>query len=253
MTEQAKWNVVWITGASTGIGYELARLLDREVETLVVSARSADKLAKLGETSSHIISRPLDVADRDSVNQCVKEIEHSYGGIDLAVLNAGIWSPMRASEIDIDIIRQAMEVNYFGVMNALASVLPGMLARGQGHIAITASVAGYRGLPKSISYGPTKAALINLAETLKSELAPRGITISLINPGFVDTPMTESNTFPMPQIISAEKAASEMLDGLKKEKFEIIFPFGFGLVMKCLRLLPDRAFFWFVRKFVTRG
>jgi len=122
------------------------------------------------------------------------------------------------------------------------------LARKKGHIAITASVAGYRGLPGAIAYSPTKAALINLAEILHAELSPQGITISLVNPGFVDTPMTQDNPFPMPQIITSKQAATRMLEGLKKQKFEINFPYRFTLMMKLLRILPDTVFFWLMRR-----
>ena len=151
-------------------------------------------------------------------------------------------------EIDIDAIRSGVEVNYMGVVNALAALVPRMRERGQGHIAIVASVAGYRGLPRATAYGPTKAALINLAETLKSELEPFGITVSVVNPGFVDTPMTSDNPFPMPGIMPADKAAQALLAGLEKRRFEIIFPRGFVYAVKLLRILPYRLFFWYVSR-----
>ena len=246
----AKWNTVWVVGASSGIGYELARLLDGLVETVAVSARSKENLAELARVGGSSVSYTLDISDAAAVADCVKQIEAAHGSIDLAVLNAATWSQMDAAEFDLDAVRRGIDVNYMGVVNALHAVLPPMLARGRGHIAITASMAGYRGLPQSIAYGPTKAALINLAETLKTELAPKGILVSLVNPGFVDTPMTRNNPFPMPQIISAPKAAENMLAGLQAGKFEIAFPFQFAMTMKFLRIIPNNLFFWIVRRFI---
>ena len=211
------WKTAWITGASSGIGLELARLLDGKVTHLAVSARSQDKLSKLAA-------------------QC----------------NAGVWQLMDVAELDLKAIRTGIEVNYMGVVHAINALLPGMLARGAGQIAIVASVAGYRGLPRSAAYGPTKAALINLAETLRTELAPRGITVSVVNPGFVDTPMTRDNPFPMPNIISAKDAAQSLLAGLERRKYEIIFPRAFVFAMKLLRLLPNAMYFWVARNFLSK-
>lgn len=246
------WKTAWITGASSGIGLELARLLDGSVEHVAVSARSRDKLEALAKDSGTIASYPLDVTDAQAVRDCVDKIESRGGPIELAVLNAGTWKLMDADELDLEAVRAGVEVNFMGVMHGINALLPGMLKRGRGHIAIVASVAGYRGLPRSIAYGPTKAALINLAETLNGELAPRGITVSVVNPGFVDTPMTRDNPFPMPGIIQAEEAAQELLKGLERRKYEIIFPRGFVYGVKVLRLLPNWLYFWVVRNFILK-
>lgn len=248
-----KWKSVWITGASSGIGLELAKLLDGDVAHIAISARSRDKLEKAQKAGRTLSAYPVDVTDKRAVAACVKEIEAAAGPIDLAVLSAGVWFPMEVDEFDLDKIRTSIDVNYMGTMNTIDALLPGMLKRGQGHLAIVASVAGYRGLPKSVAYGPTKAALINVAETLKSELEPRGIAVSVINPGFVDTPMTETNTFPMPGIIPVEDAAKKLLDGLEAGQFEIIFPRGFVYLMKSLRRMPNALFFWVVRTFIMKG
>ena len=247
-----RWKTVWITGASSGIGLELAKLLDDTVPHVAISARSEDKLNQAQDSGKTLKAYPLDVTDAPSVDACVAEIENAAGPIDLAVLNAGAWQIMDIDELDLSAVRAGVEVNYMGVVNCLHAVLPGMMSRGAGHIAIVASVAGYRGLPRSAAYGPTKAALINLAETLKTELAPRGITISLVNPGFVDTPMTRDNPFPMPGILPADEAARRMLAGLERRRYEIVFPTGFGLVMKALRLMPNALFFWALRRFVYK-
>jgi short-subunit dehydrogenase len=246
------WKTAWITGASSGIGLELARLLDGKVTYLAVSARSQDKLSKLAAQCKNVVSYPLDVTDADAVADSVGDIEAAAGPIDLAVLNAGVWQLMDVAELDLKAIRTGIEVNYMGVVHAIDALLPGMLARGAGQIAIVASVAGYRGLPRSAAYGPTKAALINLAETLRTELEPRGITVSVVNPGFVDTPMTRDNPFPMPNIISAKDAAQSLLAGLERRKYEIIFPRAFVFAMKLLRLLPNAMYFWVARTFLSK-
>ena len=246
------WKTAWITGASSGIGLELARLLDGKVTHLAVSARSQDKLSKLAAQCKNVVSYPLDVTDAAAVVDSVRDIEAAAGPIDLAVLNAGVWQLMDVAELDLKAIRTGIEVNYMGVVHAIDALLPGMLARGAGQIAIVASVAGYRGLPRSAAYGPTKAALINLAETLRTELAPRGITVSVVNPGFVDTLMTRDNPFPMPNIISAKDAAQILLAGLERRKYEIIFPRAFVFAMKLLRLLPNAMYFWVVRTFLSK-
>lgn len=252
-TKIEDWKTVWITGASTGIGRALAEHMAEPGRTIAVSARSRDKLAALEDEVTGAVAYPMDVCDADVVRRSVEDIESKHGPIDLAVLNAGTWSMTSAKGFDLDAIRTGVDVNYMGVMNALHALLPGMLERKKGHIAITASVAGYRGLPNAIAYGPTKAALINLAETLRTELASEGITVSLVNPGFVDTPLTQDNPFPMPQIMTADDAAIAMLRGLEQKKYEICFPYPFVLMTKALRLMPNAMYFWFVRKFISKG
>ena len=243
---------VWITGASSGIGRELARRVARTAAHVSVSARSLDKLRSLADECRNISAHPVDVADADAVRGVLEQIRSGHGDIDTAILNAGIWRLMDAVDLDADFARAAMLVNYLGVVNALSVLIPAMRARGRGHIVIVASVAGYRGLPKSISYGPTKAALINLAETLRCELEPLGIRVTLVNPGFVDTPMTQSNPFPMPGIVSADAAAATILEGLRARRYEIVFPTWFAAAMKILRIVPNGAYFWLVRTFVHK-
>ncbi len=250
MAEDRLWSSVWITGASSGIGYELARLMTADARHVAVSARSAEPLVDLAAAHKPITAYPLDVTDANAVAECVSAIESRSGPIDLAVLNAGTWSFGRFETHDLETIRSAFEVNYMGVVNALNALLPNFIARGAGHVAIVASVAGYRGLPNAAAYGPTKAALINLAETLRCELAPLGIAVSLVNPGFVDTPMTRDNSFPMPGLMTAPDAAEEILKGLRKGRYEIAFPRRFIWGMKLLRLVPNSLYFRFVRSFV---
>lgn len=195
----------------------------------------------------------LDVSDWTAVAGTVMKIEERFGPIDLAVLNAGIWQSIEPGDVDVAAIRKGIEVNYLGVVNCLAALVPRMAARGSGHIAIMASVAGYRGLPRAMAYAPTKAALINLAEGLKSELEPLGITISVINPGFVDTPATRGNPFPMPALMDSGEASGHLLRGLVRKRYEIVFPRRFVFAMKLLRLMPNAFFFWIIRRFVYPG
>jgi len=243
------WKVIWITGASTGIGRELALKLAACGAHVAVSARSADKLAELAGAYPNIKAYPLDVTDLDATQTAAAAIERDLGPIDLAILNAGVWLPMGASDYDPKVVTAAMGVNYFGVTNALAPLLPAMLARKSGHIAIVSSVAGYRGVPVAITYAPTKAALISLAETLYPELADQNVKLTVINPGFVDTPMTKPNTFPMPFMIPVDAAVDTIIRGLIRGKFEIVFPWRMKVLAKIMRVVPYWVFFAYLKTF----
>ena len=243
----APWRTVWITGASTGIGRELAIALAKRGVKVAASARSADKLAELAREHPNIASLPLDVADPKATADAARTVAAILGPIDLVVLNAGIWEAMTAKNFSAAKAARSMAVNYQGVVNGIEAVLPAMLERGRGHIAMVASVAGYRGMPLTAAYGPTKAAVINLAETLRNDLAERGITVSVINPGYVETPMTSVNKFPMPYLVPAQDAAARIMRGLEKRKFEIAFPWQLVTMLKIGRLLPYRVFFWLSR------
>jgi short-subunit dehydrogenase len=247
----ARWRTAWITGASTGIGRALAVELAKRGVKVAASARSSEKLAELARAHSGIAPLPLDVADAAAMAEAVRIISRTVGPIDLAVLNAGIWEAMSARNFSAAKAARSMAVNYQGIVNGIEALLPGMLERGQGHIAMVASVAGYRGFGPTAAYGPTKAAVINLAETLRNDLAFRGVAVSVINPGYVDTPMTSGNKFPMPYMISAEDAARRIIRGLEKGKFEIAFPWQLVAMMKLGRLMPNRMYFWYARTFLA--
>jgi short-subunit dehydrogenase len=246
------WRTVWITGGSSGIGEEFARLIDGRVDYVAISARSAAKLSEIARASASIKAFPIDVTDENAVNATAAAVEAACGPIDLAVLNAGTWNVVKIDAFDPAEFRTSMEVNYQGVVNGIAAVLPGMIERGSGHIAVVSSIAGYRGLPKAAAYGPTKAALINLVESLRPELEARGVKISLVSPGFVDTPLTAKNSFPMPFLMPVDKAAERMLQGLLDGRYEVIFPRRLAYALKFLRVLPNVAFFWIVRNFIFR-
>lgn len=244
------WAVAWVTGASTGIGRETAIQLAGAGVRVAASARSADRLAGLG---SGIDAFPLDVTDGASVIDTVARIEDRLGPIDLAILGAGTYHPVAIGNLDPDLFASTMQVNYLGVVNGLAALLPRMRARRAGHISWIASVAGYRGLPRAAAYGPTKAALINLAESLKPELAREGIRVSVINPGFVATPMTAQNDFPMPFLMQPEEAARKTIRGLAAGKFEITYPWPFVTLLRMARCLPYRAYFRLVDRIILGG
>ncbi|BAQ15637.1 SDR family NAD(P)-dependent oxidoreductase [Methyloceanibacter caenitepidi] len=251
-TPALPWRTAWIVGASSGLGAALAKLLDGRVGTVAISARSADSLSAMQAESKTLVAYPLDVTDADAVARCYRDIEKKAGGVDLVVLSAGTWDVVEPPEIDPAVFKKSMDVNFMGVVNVLAQAVPGMMRREAGQIAIISSVAGYRGLPKAAAYGPTKAALINLAESLHPELAAKGVTLSIVNPGFVDTPMTAVNDFPMPFLMPVDDAAQRLLQGLERKAYEITFPRRFTWAMKALRLLPNAVYFWIVRTFVLR-
>lgn len=244
--------IIWITGASSGIGKSLAALYAGRGDTVAISARSADALEKVAGTSAQIHPYPLDITDPDAVTATVSRIEADLGSIDLAILNAGVWSQMGVDEFDTAKIRKGMEVNFGGTVNCVGALIGRMKNRRSGHIAIVASVAGYVGLPQSLAYGPTKAALISFTESLKPDLDRYGVAISIINPGFVDTPMTAVNDFEMPFILEADDAAQRIAKGLDRGKFEIAFPWQLVNSLKALRRLPYSAYFAVTRRMIEK-
>ena len=242
----------WIVGASTGIGAALAERLALAGAHLALSARRSEPLAAMAERfgAGRSLALPLDIRDADALAAAARTLTASWGGIDVVILMAGDYQPMRAWEIDLAAVRSMVETNLLGAFNVLAAVTPLLMKQGGGTIALVSSVAGYRGLPRSLAYGPTKAALINLAETLYLDLHPKGIGVCVVNPGFVKTPLTDQNDFKMPALITADEAAREIMDGLGRGAFEIHFPRRFTRVLKFLRLLPYRAYFAAIRRLV---
>lgn len=239
---------VWIVGASSGIGEALARQLCAEGARLALSARNQAALGKLAAACDQALVLPLDVTGPGALAQASDELARIWGQTDLVIFNAGTYESLRAWEITPATVRKTLDVNLLSVFDGIAAVLPGMLASGKGGIAIVASVAGYGGLPRATAYGPGKAALINLAETLYLDAAPRGVGVWVINPGFVDTPLTANNDFEMPALISAAEAAREIVAGFASGRFEIHFPKRFTLLLKLLRLLPYGIYFPLVRR-----
>lgn len=242
--------VAWITGASRGIGRATALELASRGWTVHTTARSEADLATLAAeapAAGKILPLAADVTDAEAMRRCVETITEEQP-LALAILNAGVYTPMRARGFDAATAATMLDVNLKGVTNALDPVLERMIAQGTGHIAITASVAGYRGLPDAAVYSATKAGLIALCEALAMDLVDLGVRISVINPGFVDTDATAVNTFEMPFLMSPDRAARRIADGLARPGFEIAFPRRFALILRLVGLLPNRAYIWTVRK-----
>ena len=235
---------VWLVGASAGIGAALAQELAKRGARLALSARNEEKLRALNIADALIL--PCDATDVASLEGALHKLLAQCWGVDLVIYLAGDYVPMRADNFDLAQAEKVIEVNFLAAMRLTATVLPHLQAGGG--IAFVASVAGYRGLPKALAYGPGKAALIHFAEVLHLDLAPKNIGVWVINPGFVATRLTAKNDFTMPALISPEEAAILTVDGLKRGKFEIHFPKRFTLFMKFMALLPYRLYFPFIRR-----
>ncbi len=237
--------IAWITGASSGIGAAVAEQLVRKGWTVAITARAGDRLEALAAAHpGRMIAAPGDVSDAAGMAEICARIEAQSGRpVALAMLNAGAWHEMGALDFDLAGFRNTVEVNLVGTANVLAAVMPRMLARKSGQIVIVASVAGYRGLPRAVAYGASKAALISMAESLEFDLKPRGITVNVVNPGFVRTPMTATNRFPMPFLLEVDDAARRIVRGLSRGRFEITFPWQLSLPLQVLALLPHRLFY----------
>jgi len=243
---------VWVIGASYGIGAAVAVALLARGAHVALSARSADKLRDVaGDPAAArgaALIEPLDFTDAAAVAAAWHRVHAAFRRIDLVLIVAGTHSEVRAWELTDAESRALMEVNLHGPIGTVAAIVPGLLAQGRGAIGIVASLAGYRGLPKALVYGASKAALINFAETLYLDLRPRNLGVFLINPGFVKTPLTDRNEFRMPHLISAEDAADEIIHGLERREFEIHFPKAFSRQLRFLRHLPYRLYFAAVRR-----
>ena len=246
-------SLAWITGASSGIGAALARRLARDGRDVAVSARNADALARLAaEGGGRIHAFALDVTDAEACAATLDAIEAAHGAIDLAVLNAGTHRPTPLRDFTVEAVRGLVETNLMGVVNCLAPALARMHRRRAGHVAVVASVAGYGGLPSASAYGATKAALINMTEALRPECGAAGIKLQLVCPGFVKTPLTDKNAFPMPFLMPVERAIDRFVAGLASNRFEITFPAHFAFLLKLVNALPYGLYFRLLRRETRR-
>jgi NAD(P)-dependent dehydrogenase (short-subunit alcohol dehydrogenase family) len=249
---------VWVVGGSTGIGRATALALAARGAQVMVSARGASALdalvaehrqtARQDPAQRTMQAWPLDVTDVAAVRATAREML-AQGPLDLVIYCAGHYRAMRANELDLVELQRHLDINYLGALHLLDAVLPALRERGRGHISLVSSVAGFRGLPQSLAYGPTKAALTNLAENLYLDLQPQGLGLSVVHPGFVQTPLTAQNAFDMPALITPEQAAQAMIEGWAAGAFDIHYPKRFTRWMKLLRLLPYRLYFPLVRRF----
>ena len=246
MTDTEEPRIVWITGASQGIGAATAVRLANQGDIVFASARTTEALDEIARSvtgAGKIIPLPLDVTDRAACYQAVGRILDEASRLDLIILNAGTFLPVSGKNLNIEVFEKTMELNFFGVLNTLVPCLDVMKEQGKGHIVVVSSVAGYGGLPKSAAYGASKAALINMMESLKLDLLGFDIKLQLVNPGFVDTPLTKKNEFPMPFLMPLEKSAERLAAELDGNGFEITFPRRFTWQIKLLNLLPYRLYF----------
>ncbi len=244
-----RYGAAWVTGASGGIGRAVVKRLAQKGWTVHATARSEDELKELAAEAPEgkVIPAPGDVTDLDRMKEIVGGIT-AQGPLALALLNAGVYTPMRANDFDAETAAKMWRVNLEGVSNCTDPVLKAMIAQGDGHLAITASVAGYRGLPDAAVYSGTKAALIAYCEALAMDCVDLGIRISVVNPGFVETEATSVNEFEMPFLMKPDEAAKRIVDGLASPGFEVAFPTRFELILKTIGLLPNRAYIGAVRK-----
>ncbi|RZU00653.1 SDR family NAD(P)-dependent oxidoreductase [Rivibacter subsaxonicus] len=243
----------WLVGASTGIGRATASALHARGARVIVSARGREALESFVQAHPGAQAVALDATDHGSMLAAAAQVrsllERQPGArLDLAMYCAGHYKAQRATEFDLDEMLCHQQINYVGALHLIDAVLPLLRAQGGGHLSLVASVAGYRGLPNALAYGPTKAALINLAQTLYLDLHEMGLGVSLINPGFVATPLTAQNAFRMPALLTPEQAAREILAGWAAGDFEIHFPKRFTRTLKALGLLGDGLYFKAIRR-----
>lgn len=246
--ENWQGRLAWIVGASSGIGRATAVALAQRGARVVVSARNATALQALERECPGTIAQPLDVTDRAAVGSAYARLEGEHGVPDLAFACAGHYLPQRATAFSLDEMKRHLDVNYVGTLHLLDVLLPAFVAARAGHLSLMGSVAAYRGLPRALAYGPTKAALNNLAEVLYLDLRERGIGVSIVNPGFVETPLTAQNDFVMPALMTPEAAAEAIVQGWSEGRFEMHFPRRFTWGLKALQHASHRLYFAAVRR-----
>jgi short-subunit dehydrogenase len=235
---------IWITGASSGIGKALAIKFANEGWKVAASARRENLLKELNQENENIHPFPLDVTNTDQCKNVFRNIVEKFKNIEISIFGTGIHDPKSEKKFNLNKIREIMEVNYFGTMNCINAVYDYYNNKKSGQISIISSVAGYRGLPAAGAYCASKSALTSFAETLQFEMKRKNVRVSLVSPGFIKTPMTDQNDFPMPMIKSPEFAAEQIYLGLvKKKNFEIHFPKTFTFFLKFLRILPNNIYF----------
>ncbi|MFM8186177.1 MAG: SDR family NAD(P)-dependent oxidoreductase [Alphaproteobacteria bacterium] len=246
----------WIIGASSGIGLELVKKYYENDYNVVISSRSLNDLENLKTTilaenpqkNNEIFIANFDVVKIENFTDALQNILQKFSQIDLVIFASALYERFNAENFDLNLAKKIIDVNFNGFLNLLHLIIPQFLKQKSGHIACIASVAGYSGLPQSFVYGASKSALINLCEGIYPELKHKNIALSIINPGFVKTRLTEKNNFEMPFIISPKQASDYIYQGLNAKKFEIHFPKKFTYILKFLRILP----YGFYLKIITK-
>ena len=240
---------IWITGGSTGIGKALAIKFSKEGWNVIISARRENLIKEISNDYENIHSFPLDVTDKLQCKKVFEQIRNKFDNIDICFFSTGTWDPKREKDIDVDQIENVFKVNFFGTLNSIKAVEEYFKNKKKGTISIVSSIAGYRGLPNSTGYGPSKSALNNLAESLYFDFKRYNVKVCLVSPGFIKTPMTDKNDFKMPFLKSSEYAADKIYEGLvNRDVFEIHFPKSLTVILKILSLLPIKLYFAIIRK-----
>ena len=241
--------VIWITGGGTGIGKAVAIKFANQGWNVAISGRRENILKEVEDINPNIKSFPLDVNDKGKCFEIMKNIKDEFGDIDICFFSTGTWDPKKEREIDVEQIEKVFKVNFFGTLNCIKSVEDHFRNRKNGIITIVSSIAGYKGLPNSTGYGPSKAALNNLAESLYFDFGRYNVRVCLVSPGFIKTPMTDKNDFKMPFLKTPEYSADKIYNGLiNSNKFEIHFPKSLTLILKFFKIIPDRLYFYLVKK-----
>ena len=241
--------VIWITGGGTGIGKAVAIKFANQGWKVAISGRRENILKEVEDINPNIKSFPLDVNDKGKCFEIMKNIKEEFGDIDICFFSTGTWDPKKEREIDVEQIEKVFKVNFFGTLNCIKSVEDHFRNRKNGIITIVSSIAGYKGLPNSTGYGPSKAALNNLAESLYFDFGRYGVRVCLVSPGFIKTPMTDKNDFKMPFLKTPEYSADKIYNGLiNSNKFEIHFPKSLTLILKFFKIIPDRLYFYLIKK-----
>ena len=243
-------NVI-VLGGTFGIGFELAKKYLGKSKNLIILGRNDEKLNEIKNQFSgkntNIITEKLDVTSLENTRNVLSKIIDELKQIDLVIYSSGFYKPNNTFDVDIDLYRKTIEVNFMGLINVMSVILPQLKKQQNGHVAMISSLAGFFGLPNSSGYGPSKAAMMNYSESIYNDCKKNNIFVSLINPGFVKTRLTNQNTFKMPFLMSAEKAASIIYQGLEKKKYDITFPMVMSFLFKFIRILPRPIFFFFLK------
>jgi NAD(P)-dependent dehydrogenase (short-subunit alcohol dehydrogenase family) len=248
-----KPGIAWIIGGGSGIGAAVTKQLADKGWTVAISGRRVEKLEAVAGGNESIRPYPLDVTDGAAVEETVAKIAAELGRIDLFLFGAAAWEPMKVGDYDFEQFRAVVDTNYLGFLRAANPVIGVMRRQGGGHLAVIASVAGYFGLPRSAAYSSTKAGLINLLETMRTELAGDGIKVRMIAPGFVKSELTAKNDFPMPFLMETDDAAKRIVEGLtESDRFEIAFPKRMVWLMKTIRWLPYPMFFAAMKRLLPK-
>ena len=238
---------IWITGGSTGIGKALAIKFANEGWNVAISARRENLLKEISEKYENIFSFPLDVTDKSKCKEVFSNIKDKFDNIDICFFSTGTWDPKKEKDIDVEQMEEVFKINFFGTVNSIKAVEKHFKEKNSGIISIVSSIAGYRGLPNSTGYGPSKSALNNLAESLYFDFKRFGVRVCLVSPGFIKTPMTDKNDFKMPFLKTPEYAADKIYDGLiNKNSFEIHFPKALTIILKIFSFLPSKLYFGLV-------